>query len=354
MDGHPAAYFPYAVMERFKPKRMSKTKNKSNEWEFQGQVLAWLQAEINLRAGMKLEKVTQEPSKITPKRSDLIVWRNRSTEDAFLTFELKTPTTPLEDPKLFADAVFKAGRWKSPYFAIWNMRGAELYRRSEDGVTTPDNRLGDVLLLPEIKSVDDWLQPQRAVDLQRVALKLLDGAWADWANNSSVLIEIEASVFVDKLSGQLERLKIYFTSSLTKKAATSKKVRNRLKEMAAEQGFISFVGNIDAAIAGQYAYRLVGQILFYFSLRRRQASLKPLKIGLKDQLPAAFKPFWNDVRRFDYEALFEWSELDDLIPVGSDAALVLISLVDSLPAPISSWPIWTTSCVRNGSLATLW
>ena len=61
--------------------------------------------------------------------------------------------------------------------------------------------------------------------------------------------------------------------------ATKPPVRRRLKELAAEQGFAGFVEDIDVAIAGQYAYRLIGQVLFYFALKRKQPSLKPLEIS---------------------------------------------------------------------------
>ena len=56
-----------------------KKKQYTNEWEFQGQVLIWLNDEIRKRLGLGLDKVTQEPSKITPKRNDLVVLWNRAS-----------------------------------------------------------------------------------------------------------------------------------------------------------------------------------------------------------------------------------------------------------------------------------
>ena len=63
--------------------------HKTNEWEFQGEILKWLNEEIQRRPGMQLDKATQEPSKITQKRNDLVIWWNRTAESAFLTLELK-------------------------------------------------------------------------------------------------------------------------------------------------------------------------------------------------------------------------------------------------------------------------
>lgn len=92
----------------------------TNEWEFQGEVLNWLNEEIRRRSGMGLNRATQEASKVTPKRNDLVVWWNRAAESAFLTIELKTPTTPINDPKLLSDGHEKAKRWGAPFFAIWS------------------------------------------------------------------------------------------------------------------------------------------------------------------------------------------------------------------------------------------
>ena len=70
-------------------------KHKTNEWEFQGDVLTWINEVIQKRPGLGLEKASQEPSKLTPKRNDLVIWRNRAAGSAFLTIELKTPEVPI-------------------------------------------------------------------------------------------------------------------------------------------------------------------------------------------------------------------------------------------------------------------
>lgn len=82
---------------------MAKSKRKqTNELEFQGQVVVWLNDEITKRPGLKVDKATQEkPRRSSGKRSDLIVWTDRAAEVAFLAIELKTPSTPINDPVFF-------------------------------------------------------------------------------------------------------------------------------------------------------------------------------------------------------------------------------------------------------------
>ena len=113
--------------------RTSKRKD-SNELEFQGQALNWLNEEIKRRPSLGLEKATQEkPRQGSGKRNDLVIWKDRANEIAFMALELKTPTTAINDPVLFADAVEKAQKWRAKYFAIWNMREFEVYKTPPAG-----------------------------------------------------------------------------------------------------------------------------------------------------------------------------------------------------------------------------
>jgi len=263
-------------------------KYKSNEWEFQGEVLKWLQAEISKRPGMGLDKATQEPSRITAHRSDLIVWQDRAAEVAFLSWELKKPDTPITSPALLSDACSKAQRWGAPFFAIWNMRVAELYKTPSGRDATPSDRVRPTFPLNEkVSTVDDWLNPLVAKTLRQDALAVLEAAWECYALTSETSIEVDASVFVDKLGFRLYQLRQFLVPALKDKAAQNAAIRKRLKEIAAEQGFAGFVEDVQAAIAGQYAYRLIGQILFYYALRRKQ-NLPPITITAKDSLPQAF------------------------------------------------------------------
>jgi type I restriction-modification system DNA methylase subunit len=304
-------------------------KHKSNEWEFQGEALTWVNEQIKRRPGLGLDKATQEPSKINPKRSDLVIWWNRAADSAFLTMELKTPAIPINDPNFLSDASEKANRWGAPCFAIWNMQTAELYKTPAKGLATPADRVHVFAINPLITSVDDWLDPKKALSLKADAVTIFETAWEKFAIKSDNTVEIEASVFVDKLAARLEQLRSFFHPELSAKAKKSE-VRKRLKEIAAQQGFLGFVEDVDAAIAGQYAYRLIGQILFYLALKRKQPTLKDLKIPANASLPKALRPFWDDVRRFDYEALFKESELDDLVPFPTQAAAVTRQLTEEL------------------------
>ncbi|HEX8817284.1 MAG TPA: N-6 DNA methylase [Terriglobales bacterium] len=303
-------------------------KKKTSEQEFQGDVVTWFNEEIKKRPNIGLDKATQEPSKITPKRSDVVVWWNRAAIHAFFTVELKTPETPITDLTLLNDATAKAQSWNSPYFVLWNMQVAQLYHTPVSVFSTPKDLVFQFPANPSVQSVEDWLDPKIAASLKKDALAIFDKVWEQVALKGT-RVEIEASVFVERLADRLRKLRQFFEPALSSKAAKNPAVRKRLKQLAAQQGFAGFVENIDAAVAGQFAYRLIGQILFYFALGRKQP-LRPLMLSDKDKLPTALRPFWDDVRKYDYEALFDESELETLVPFPVEAGVVTRQLIDEL------------------------
>lgn len=307
---------------------MRRPKEKTtNEQEFQGQVLSWLNEELSRRPGLGLDRATQETSKIDRKRNDLIVWRRRASHDAFFTLELKTPTTAITNPELLTDACLKAQRWNAPYFAIWNMQAAELYNTPpEDKRATPSDKLLPFPLIKEVRRVEDWLNPAIQNLLRVRTIELLQAAWDKASSSSAVAFIIDASVFVDRLTKQIEELRAEVTPELARKAS-KRAIRLQLRQMAAQQGFLSFIDDVDKAIAGQFCYRLIGQILFYFALRRKQPKLNLLSISATDVIPSCLRPFWDDVRRYDYEALFAPNELDDLVPMNSRAQALVRQLI---------------------------
>src|ERR1700688_674884 len=176
-------------------------------------------SKISRSPGLGLDKATQEPSKITPKRSDLVIWWNRAASNAFFTVELKTPDVPITDPKLLSDASEKATRWGAPCFAIWNMQMAELYQTPKSGTATPADRVHQFPLNPLIGDVDDWLDPKKGLALKADAVSIFETAWEKFAIKSEQTVEIEASVFVDKLAGRLAQLRSYLIPALSARAA---------------------------------------------------------------------------------------------------------------------------------------
>src|SRR3954463_667385 len=302
----------------------------TNEWEVQGQVLTWLNAEIKRRPGLGLDRATQEPSKVTPKRNDLVVWVSRQAEEVLLCLELKTPKTSISSPTLFVDAEAKARRWGAPFFAIWNMQSAELYRTPLDNrQADPTDRLFAWPTDPLIRNVSDWLEPGAQRSLHARAIEILDRAVEAHLGDAAPFA-LEGSVFVERVGQRIVRLRNVIRPALVAMLAKNPQKRRRLNALAAAQGMLGFVADLDSAVAGQYAYQIVGQILFYFALRRRQPALPLLAPEANKPLREALEPYWNEIRRFDYEALYQPGELDEIVPLSSQAENLVHELIREL------------------------
>ena len=308
------------------------TRIKSNELEFQGQVIVWLNEEITKRQGIALDIATQEKPRFSSgKRSDLIIWSNRAAEIAFLALELKTPTTYINDPEFFTDAVEKARYWKAPYFALWNMQELEVYATPPTGENiSPKSIISRSSLSLAIADVNYWLRPDYARELRTKAVEILNTALEHHSTDSMVGHAIDTEIFVSRLTKTIHRTREIFYLDVSKATKTSRKLRRELKTYAAEQGFIGFINDINYAVAGQIGYRFIGQILFYFALKRKIPTLKELKLTDSDKIPDAFEPYWNEVRRYDYEALYKPDPLDSIIPISEEATVLISQLTDYL------------------------
>ncbi len=261
----------------------------------------------------------------------MIVWIDRLAVLPFLAIELKTPTTPINDPVFFGDALAKGRYWKSKYFALWNMKDFELYETPPASRTpTPADVVKKSSRPLALTRVDDWLKTSFKKDLHEQAVEIMDAAVNHNISGLSNHRAIDPDIFVTRLTEDIGQLRTIFYRDLKKASATDRKLRKKLREIATEQGFEGFVDDIDYAIAGQIGYRYIGQILFYFALRRKIPALRELKIGTQDVLPAALKPFFDDVRRYDYEALFKPEAIEALVPIAHQGQAIIRRLIAQL------------------------
>ena len=311
---------------------MSKGRRSTNELEFQGQVITWLNDYISSHRGTGLDRATQEkPRRTSGKRNDLVVWSSRVGESAFMSLELKTSDTAISDPLLLDDALEKARHWQAPYFAIWNMKEAELYKTPlSHHSLTPADAVQRWPLLTGMKRLEDWLKPSVSASLRKQAEAILEVALGHSIQGGGAAVQIDADIFVSRLAGVITGLRSLLYDEIVRHSKTQRALRKTITRLAAQQGFLGFVDDVNYAIAGQIGYRLVGQILFHFALRRKQPALKEITLSGNDAIPSALTPYWDDVRRFDYEALFRSHEVDTLVTFPEKAQGLVRTLVSQL------------------------
>ena len=211
------------------------------------------------------------------------------------------------------------------------MREAELYP-TPAGIAriTPADRLYRWGASTGADQLVDWLKPEVAKRLEHQLREILDRAWNHSVAGEGAAVAIDTEIFVTRISAAINALRGLLHRQITSATKGSRKLRSTINKIAIEQGFMGFVEDVDYAIAGQMGYRLIGQILFYLALRRQQPALPALSLSRGDKVPGALSAYWNNVRRFDYEALFKPHALDTLVEIPASGQFLIRHLIDQL------------------------
>jgi hypothetical protein len=196
-----------------------------------------------------------------------------------------------------------------------------------------DDLVAVIGTIESIRTVDDWLVATNKDALQNLARVLLLTCYDLLSSGHYGGNIVDATIFVESLKSQVRPLRASLAPDVTQ-ALTGKDraLGTDLREWADEQGLRNIVEDLSSALAGQMAYRLTGQVLFYYAFRRTNPSLP--KIDVDDQEPVSpkLRDYWDYVRTFDYEALFEPSILERIpLSMASD------SLVRKLVRELASY-----------------
>lgn len=312
------------------------TRVKTTEREFTGQVIFWLNEAIS-QGSYPFERASSEASlKVSSTETnfpDIQVWLNREAGMCFCGWELKTPSTPADDEDLLEGAATKARAMNADYFVTWNMRDAIIWR-------TP-NRIERVTREHRSKTYRPIVVVTNAEDL-RVASKreLLRGRAREILHDLSILhrvghlhlVDVDSTFFVHILSEAVKTLRPLINESLASKIGRDKKFKESLFDWAVRQGIANYGDPVFFEIVSrQVAYRLLGKVLFYFTLQRFRADLPAMNLKGIDPATISEKlqEYFESARRIDYQAVFE-EDFTDTIPIPPSAIDVLTTLIVDL------------------------
>jgi hypothetical protein len=309
---------------------------KSNENEFKSQVTSWLNGFLS--AGTyPFELASSDPSvKVSDKKTqfpDAQIWLNRLAQQGFCGWELKTPVTPADDSELLENAAGKARAMNADYFVTWNMRDSIIWRTPHHGEpVTSQDRLKSYQSLYQINVPDDlWIEPNRIL-LKNRAKGILDDLVILYQEGHLHLIDIDATYFVGRLNNAVKILYPYVQESLVDKVGSSAQFKSNLFDWAVKQG----ISNYDApsffeTISRQIAYRLLGRILFYQTLRRHWNRLPKLDISGLNGMAATekFGEIFEKARLIDWHAVFE-KDFPDNVTIPDPAISELDKLIKDL------------------------
>lgn len=189
--------------------------------------------------------------------------------------------------------------------------------------------LSEIGFVPKLVSADDWLAPKHNRALKDLSWKLLLAAYDLHSQGSLGGQVVDATVFVDYLTELTSGLVRIVEEGFRTGLSADRELRKRVNEWVLLQGLDGYVQDIHHSLATQFSYRLIGQTLFYYSFRRQQPNLPPIDLVAGRAAMNQLREYWNRVRSYDYEALFEASPLEE-IPVQSSVDSQIRQLVGRL------------------------
>jgi hypothetical protein len=312
------------------------TKVKSNEREFNSQVIVWLN-EFIAGGSYPFDNITGDPSvKVageTTKFPDVQVWLNRAAKQGFCGWELKPPSIPADDPTLLENAAAKARAMNADHFVTWNMRNAILWRTPHTLVPVfAENRVKEYKPIPNINQPEDmWVKPNDVL-LKARAREILDDLKTIKYDGHLNQIEADTTFFVGRLRKTVDDLYPTLRDALLYRISGDTKFKLSLQAWGTTQG-IARTDDADfhQAVAKQIIYRLLVRILFYLTLQRQWRDLPELSINNLSGQAASIhlKEIFAYARDLDWHAVFE-EGLPDEIEMPDTAIHEIDSLLHDL------------------------
>jgi len=312
--------------------RMAKTK--ANEREFQGQALAWIKKQIE-QGGLSFKNATNDSSLYglsTVRFPDVLVTLDFECQKPFCGWELKTPATDARDKGLLENAVEKAQRLNAKYFVGWDMQTAIIWRTPEKTRATVQekDKVREFGPDPRIQSVDDIRDPQKALIMEGVCAQILRDLARLYKDENINLPLADTTVFVGSVANASKLMSEAMIKDINK-ARAKKDFDKRLNAWAKLQGVSKYDQDYYKTLAQQVAYKIVGKILFYMTLRRHNLDLPRMELPTKSYKTAMnrMRSLFQQALEVDYQAIFE-PDITDEIELSADTAKVIIELTEKL------------------------
>jgi len=307
---------------------------RANEWEFQGQVINWIKKRLE-EGGLPFKNATNDSSLYGSERvkfPDVLLTLDFECRVPFCGWELKTPKTDVRDRELLKKAVKKAQELGAKYFVTWNMQTGIIWRTPEKLriTVTEGDKVQEIGPDHRINSVSDVRDRTKAELLEDMCRRLLVDLARLYEHERVNLPVPDRTVFVGMVSEASRRLAGRLVEDINR-ARADRVFDKRLNAWAKKQGVSKYDQSYYETLAQQIAYKIIGKLLFYLTLRRQNVNLPRLELR-SDNYEAAMKrmrSLFQQALEVDYQAVFE-PDITDEIKLSDGSAAVIVDLVEKL------------------------
>jgi len=301
----------------------------ANEREFQGYVLKWIN-DIVKSGSYEVKEASIETGvkDVTTKFPDIILWKSRESQNAIATIELKNTLTPIDDRELLENGLKKGANLKCKYLITWNVRESALWDISK-GYADLIHKYPAIIA---IRTIQDIFRPDAQGALRERAREITEDLDIHISTGVFRALALDENLFASVLHETVEHLNPEMKKALISKYKTDRTFQKKLQKWARIQGIRKYDNEeFFTSISKQIVYRIIGQVLFFFALKRHNKTLPDLELSdfdikkAKDVLQNAF----DEVRKIDYQSIYEKNLIDE-IDWNTDAAITLQNLLKNL------------------------
>lgn len=263
--------------------------------------------------------------------------RQEGSEEPLAIVLLTTPSVAADDAAILEFAARRARSRKAPYFLIWTVRDATLWRTPKPGIPAARDSLEKLRDYPDLYEISGAgqlvLDEQTRIRIVARGHEILSDLKKLLLDEALELVQIDATYFVGRLLDAVHQLLPLVSDSLHHRLQVETSLREELEKWAVKQSIAGSPADPEFAtsVARQIIYRLLGKVLFYQSLRRYARKLPKLDLRGVDsaQVIPTLQTAFAQALKIDYQAVFE-QDVPDRIKWPAEASLGLSSLINDL------------------------
>lgn len=297
-------------------------KIKTNERELTQKITQWLD-EIIKRGSFPFKEATGETGiqvDTSTYFADVVIWRNRSTSEAFSYLELKPPGGK-ENLERFKK---KANSLKVKYAFTWDFQDLKTYK-----IVGTRIELCDTETIQILSNIEEWKRGDKQSLIKISLRKLCDNLLHLHETGKPHKFLPDKVFFVNLIRNTTEKLITIFESFI--QHAQHKKIfKETIRQYARVQG-IPVTEDYTKVLTNHVVYGLITKVIFYLTIRRYFTDLPSLDdIGEKD-LSKTIRIAFSKAREKDWQAVFEEDPIEQL-GIPADAYPIIYDFFSELRA----------------------
>ncbi|MGH7884401.1 MAG: hypothetical protein ACRENO_01755 [Thermodesulfobacteriota bacterium] len=279
---------------------------KTNERELAGKVAQWFNEHIQRNKFPFTSASNETGVKVDFKTffGDIIIWKNRETDEAFSYIELKPPFSVGENLNRFEKKAKELGveiayTWDFQNLVAYEVKNGEFLKKDTESFSVLTN-------------INDWKRGDIEADIKAYIHKICNELLSISDTGKFRKFQPDKHYFINFIRNSVSKL-IPIFENFIRNEHRKKSNKTKIDKYVAEQG-IAYPSDDDfyRLIANQRVYGLITKIIFYLTIKRYFKDLPDLLDVEDEDINRILNTSFAKAREIDWQAVFESGPIADL------------------------------------------